>query len=74
MEKPKYEVHLCARCIRMLDEDYPYVMPREQLNIIEVPIDQCDNLDLYNYNEQLMRNRQTVILNGSNQQTNNRQF
>ena len=39
----------------MLDEDYPYLMPREQLNIVEVPIAQCDNLDLDNYNEKLRK-------------------
>ena len=55
MNKPKYKVHLCAGCIRMLDEDYMYTMPREQLNIVEVPIAQCDNLDLDNYNEKLTK-------------------
>lgn len=55
MSKPKYEVRLCAGCIRMLDEDYPYLMHREQLNIVEVPIAQCDNLDLDNYNEKLIK-------------------
>lgn len=55
MNNPKYEVHLCTGCIKMLDEDYPYLMPREQLNIVEVPIAQCDNLDLDNYNEKLRK-------------------
>lgn len=39
----------------MLDEEYPYLMPREQLEIIEVPIAKCDNLDLDNYNEKLRK-------------------
>ena len=55
MNKPKYEVHLCAGCIRMLDEDYPYIMPREHLNIVEVPIAFCDNMDLDNYEEKLRK-------------------
>lgn len=55
MSKPKYKVHLCAGCIKMLDEEYPYLMPREQLEIIEVPIAKCDNLDLDNYAEKLRK-------------------
>ena len=39
----------------MLDEEYPYLMPREQLEIIEVPIAKCDNLDLDNYAEKLRK-------------------
>lgn len=55
MNKPKYKVHLCIGCIKMLDEDYPYLMPREQLEITEVPIAQCDNMDLDNYAEKLRK-------------------
>ena len=55
LNKPKYKAHLCIGCIRMLDEEYPYLMPREQLEITEVPIAQCDNMDLDNYNEKLRK-------------------
>lgn len=55
LNKPKYKVHLCIGCIRMLDEEYPYLMPREQLEITEVPIAQCDNMDLDNYNKKLRK-------------------
>lgn len=55
LNKPKYKVHLCIGCIKMLDEEYPYLMPREQLEITEVPIAQCDNIDLDNYSEKLRK-------------------
>lgn len=40
---PKYKVHLCPGCIKDLDAHYPYVMPREMLDIKEVSIAECDN-------------------------------
>ena len=51
--KPKYEVHLCKSCIEQLEEDYYFSVPREQLNIVEVPVADCDNEDLDNYNAKL---------------------
>lgn len=48
-----YKVHLCKGCIEMLDEHYPYTVPREALQITEVPIEECDNSDLENYNQKL---------------------
>lgn len=51
--KPKYEVHLCKHCIEQLEEDYYFSMPREQLKIVEVPVAECDNEDLDNYDERL---------------------
>lgn len=55
--KPKYKVHLCTGCIKELDNDYPYIMVREQLEIIKVPIVLCDNFhaNLVAYNERLTR-------------------
>ena len=55
LNKPKYKVHLCMGCIKMLNEEYPYLMPRDQIEIAEVPIAQCDNMDLDNYNEKLRK-------------------
>lgn len=49
----KYEVHLCKGCIADLDEHYPYLVPRNQLHIVEVPVDDCDNSNLDDYNERL---------------------
>lgn len=49
-----YKVHLCKGCIEMLDEYYPYTVPRETLQITEVPIEECDNKDLANYNQKLI--------------------
>lgn len=49
----KYEVHLCKGCIALMDEHYPYTVPREHLKIITVPIAECDNTDLENYNKKL---------------------
>lgn len=48
-----WEVHLCAGCIKDLEEHYPYKVPREQLKIVEVPLAQCDNNNLDDYNERL---------------------
>ena len=48
-----YEVHLCAGCIKQLDEFYPYKTPRSELKIVEVPIAMCDNTLLDNYDERL---------------------
>lgn len=53
--KPKYKVHLCPGCIKDLDEYYPYTMPRDQLEIIEVSVEDCDNNNLDNYNERLTK-------------------
>ena len=49
----KYEVHLCEGCIALMDEHYPYIVPREHLKVITVPIAECDNTDLENYNKKL---------------------
>lgn len=51
--KPKYKVHLCSKCIKDLDDYYPYLMSREQLEIIEVSAEECDNSYLETYNERL---------------------
>ena len=51
--KPKYKVHLCSRCIEELDDYYPYLIPIEQLEIIEVSSEECDNNNLDTYNERL---------------------
>lgn len=50
-----YKVHLCAGCIKDLDEYYPYLVPREELDITEVPLEQCDNYNLDDYNERLAK-------------------
>ena len=50
-----YEVHLCIGCIRDLEEHYPYLIPREQLHIVEVAEEDCDNSHLDDYNERLRR-------------------
>ena len=47
---PKYKLHLCPGCIKDLDEYYPYVMPREMLDIKEVSIADCDNTCMSNSN------------------------
>lgn len=49
----KYEVHLCKGCIKDLDEYYPYLVPREDLEIVEVSVEECDNTNLDDYNERL---------------------
>ena len=49
----KYTVHLCEGCIALMDEHYPYTVPREHLEIITVPTTECDNADLENYNKKL---------------------
>lgn len=55
----KYEVRLCKGCIADLDEYYPYLVPREQLHIIEVPVGECDNSNINDYNVRLKeRNRE----------------
>lgn len=51
--KPKYKVRLCRCCIELLDEEFSYTIPRDQLEIEEVPPAECDNEDLDNYNEKL---------------------
>ena len=51
----KYEVHLCRGCIRDLEDYYPYNMPREQLRIVGVAEEDCDNSHLDDYNERLRR-------------------
>lgn len=53
--KPKYKVCLCRGCIDYLDEYYGYTIPRNQLEIIEVPLEECDNFEpnLDNYDERL---------------------
>jgi hypothetical protein len=50
-----WKVCLCARCIEELDEYYPYLVPREELEITEVPLEECDNYgpNLNKYNERL---------------------
>lgn len=50
-----YKVCLCAGCIKDLDEYYPYLVPREELEITEVPLEECDNYgpNLIDYNERL---------------------
>ncbi len=48
-----YEVHLCSGCIKDLDEHYPYLVPRDWLRIVEVPVADCDNSNLENYDERL---------------------
>lgn len=53
--KPKYKVHLCTNCIKDLDEYYPYLMPREQLEITEVSFEDCDNNNIDDYNERLAK-------------------
>lgn len=54
----KYEVHLCKGCIKDLEDYFPYLIPREQLHIVEVPVDECDNSNLDNYNERLRKRNQ----------------
>ncbi len=55
----RYEVHLCAGCIRDLANYYPYVYPREQLRVVEVSDAECDNTNLDDYDERLnLRNRE----------------
>ena len=49
----KYEVHLCRGCIRDLEEHYPYLIPREQLRIVEVTLEECDNSNLDKYDQRL---------------------
>lgn len=56
--KPKYEVHLCRECIKALKEFYPYKVPYEQLKIIEVPVNECDNYDIDNYDKKLLARNQ----------------
>lgn len=51
--KPKYKVHLCRGCIESLEEFYPYMIPKEDLDITEVSVDKCDNSDLDNYDRKL---------------------
>lgn len=52
MGSRKFKVYLCKNCIEELKYDNPYRMPRENLIVHEVSIDQCDNLEeneeLYN--------------------------
>lgn len=50
-----WKVHLCKECIKDLDEYYPYTVPRNELNITEVPQDECDNHNLDDYNERLQK-------------------
>ena len=49
----KYVVHLCEGCIKDLVEYYPYIVPRELLRIVEVPVEECDNSRLDDYNERM---------------------
>ncbi len=49
----KWKVRLCANCIKDLDDYYPYVVPRDQLDVTEVPESECDNKLLGGYNERL---------------------
>ena len=48
-----YEVHLCRGCIQDLEDYYPYTIPREQLQIVEVTLEECDNFHLDDYNERM---------------------
>lgn len=49
----KYEVHLCKECIQELKNHYPYLVPRDQLRIVEVSTAECDNSNLDTYNGKL---------------------
>ena len=49
----KYKVHLCKGCIKDLAEYYPDIVPRESLRIVEVPVEECDNSRLDDYNERM---------------------
>lgn len=63
----KWKVCLCANCIKDLDDYYPYVVPRDQLDITEVPEAECDNKLLDGYNERLSaRNADYILKEGSN--------
>ena len=44
-----YEVHLCRGCIQDLEDYYPYTISREQLHIVEVTLEECDNFHLDDY-------------------------
>ena len=60
--KSKYKVHLCANCIKNLEEYYPYLMPIEHLEITEVSSEECDNNNLDTYNERLAaRNPEWIV-------------
>ena len=63
----KWKVRLCANCIKDLDDYYPYVVPRDQLDITEVPEAECDNSNLECYNERLSaRNADYILKEESN--------
>lgn len=49
----KYKLHLCRGCIEDLADYYPYIVPRNMLRILVVPVEQCDNSLLDDYNERL---------------------
>ena len=51
--KPKYKVHLCPRCIEQLEQEWVYAMPREQVEIVLVAPEKCDNYDLDGYEAKL---------------------
>lgn len=59
--KNKYKVRLCKNCIDDLDEYYPYLEPRENLEIEMVSVEECDNTILENYPieyyEKMMKDR-----------------
>ena len=61
----KWKVCLCANCIKDLDDYYPYVVPRSQLDITEVPEKECDNKNLEGYNSRLTQ-RNTKHLKEAN--------
>ena len=63
----KWKVCLCANCIKDLDDYYHYVVPRNQLDITEVPEAECDNKLLGDYNERLsLRNADYILKEGNN--------
>lgn len=57
----KYEVRLCRGCIKDLTEHYPYLVPRDQLRVVEVPEEECDNANLDGYNERLRQRNPTFF-------------
>ena len=57
----KWKVHLCHDCIQDLEEYYPYLCPKEDLEITEVSREDCDNYNLDDYNDRLTnRNRDYI--------------
>ena len=52
--KSKYKVHLCDGCMKELENEWVYILPKSDVEIIRVAtVEECDNYDLDNYIEKL---------------------